>query len=361
MFWDIVWDKMVWMGLPAVCYYHMFCENVFLNTSDTHSVGMEKVGNVLLTPAQYVFNGKEITREGDQFRIESHFDYTHDFTLKMGTSILAAPLSLVCGSIVKGMAYFSKDVREKHDAFVAWSIANPKNSNLAYYKKLGMPIDDIAEPIQRHFHERRPGDENHFAKEKEGLKEIVRILNENQIVFWLDCGTCLGAYRYGGIIPWDFDMDLAILQDDFDNAERALRHLDSKRYRVQDWSGRDRPKSYLKIYDRETRALTDIYVFKINPKERCIRVILSNENSIFLTENWKKRERRYVVDTPFDMVFPLRKAMFDGIEVYVPNQTETYLKMRYGENLGPAKVYDPKTNQYEKDLSHPYWLFPNAK
>ncbi len=50
-----------------------------------------------------------------------------------------------------------------------------------------------------------------------------------------------------------------------------------------------------------------------------------------------------------------RKAMLDGVEVYVPQDTEKYLQRYYGDNLAPAKVFDAATGQYEKDLSHPYW------
>lgn len=351
-------------GLPVVCCYHLVCGNYFLNMADSNAVGLEKAGNILLAPVHYAFNGKIIKYDPtlpDQFLIESRFTYTDKFPLKICAAAVATPISLVVGSIVKGFAYLSHDVRERHDVFAAWRISPKVGSHLERYRSLGMAIDEILDPLGGQFYQRRPGDENNMKGQKEALRDITGVLKKNKIIFWVDCGTCLGAYRYGGSIPWDDDIDLGILQEDFDNAKNALMQLDPARYVVQDWSGRDKPKSYLKVYDRKSNALIDLYNFRIDPRAHQVCLVFSNENSIFLSKNWKTREGRYVLPTSFDIVFPLRKAIFDGVEIYVPNQTKKYLQMRYGENLNPSKIYDPNTGKYEKDLSHPYWKLPCAK
>ena len=74
-----------------------------------------------------------------------------------------------------------------------------------------------------------------------------------------------------------------------------------------------------------------------------------------MVKSWKIREGRFARSVPYDVVFPLKKSTFEGIEVYVPNDTVAYLQGVYGEDLRPAKVYDPNTGRYEKDLTHPYW------
>ena len=65
--------------------------------------------------------------------------------------------------------------------------------------------------------------------------------------------------------------------------------------------------------------------------------------------------------TNFEVVFPLKKASFDGVEAFVPNRTKEYLQQRYGENIDPAKIYNEQTGSYEKDLNHPYWQQPYTR
>ena len=42
------------------------------------------------------------------------------------------------------------------------------------------------------------------------LKELKRVCDNNNIKYYLACGTCLGAIRNHGFIPWDHDADVFI-------------------------------------------------------------------------------------------------------------------------------------------------------
>ncbi len=55
------------------------------------------------------------------------------------------------------------------------------------------------------------------------LKKIDRICAENNIKYWLSSGTCIGALRHGGFIPWDDDVDLEMMEEDFKKLRRVMR------------------------------------------------------------------------------------------------------------------------------------------
>lgn len=350
----------LWMikaGMPVVYAYVLFCSNIFLQTASEDAVGLENVANQVLVPIHYLFAGK--IAKAETYELEQRFSYQEGFAWKTVGSIVALPASVLLGSALKGASYLFPDTRQRHNKILEACHSTVTQSNKDYYLSIGIPIENFAdtEPLPPPQYQRRPGDENGLKEEKEALRQIAAIFNKNEIPFWVDCGTCLGAYRYGGAIPWDNDIDLAILAPDFQNAKHALNELDPEKYLVIDWSGRTRPNTFLVVCIKETGGRIDIGHFAIDEKQQQVTLILSNEENMFLPEIWKRVERRFVIPTPFSTIFPLKKVNFDGIEIPVPNQIEDYLKARYGNDLRPVKLFDPITQQYEKDLSHPYWKF----
>jgi hypothetical protein len=354
--WDVFADAMMAIFMPLVCSYFALSADLFFNVSARDADGLEWVGNTLLSPLHYLIAGREaIPKPDNSWEFVQRFDYKEGFWIKATASAFALPPSLVLGTAAKGLSLLSKAARNRFASLKAAKNSTQVRSHLDRYRKMGLQIGDRAEFQPSQGYQRRPGDEGVLALEKKALQDIIALFNEAEIPWWVDCGSCLGAYRYGGAIPWDGDIDLAVLLDDFDNVRSALNNLDRNKYLVQDWSTRDHPNSFIKVYIRASGTMIDIYHFEIFPEAKELRFVFALESNMFFFEWFKIRERRFKAPVAFDSVFPLKKALFDGIEVFVPCDTKKYLQRCYGENLDPAKIYNPDTGCYEKDPTHPYW------
>ena len=50
----------------------------------------------------------------------------------------------------------------------------------------------------------------------EMLRELDKVCRKLNISYFLVCGSALGAVKYGGFIPWDDDLDVAMYRDDYE-------------------------------------------------------------------------------------------------------------------------------------------------
>ena len=108
-------------------------------------------------------------------------------------------------------------------------------------------------------------------KELEMLKIFVEICDKLGLKYYLVCGSALGAVKYGGFIPWDDDIDVALTREDYrvfcQEAQALLpegiflqTHETDPRYPWISAKLRDSRTTYIETPSREMRINHGVYL-----------------------------------------------------------------------------------------------------
>ena len=81
------------------------------------------------------------------------------------------------------------------------------------------------------------------------LRTIDKICRENHIMYFLSGGTMLGAIRHKGLIPWDDDIDIAMLREDFEKFKKIIKDKLPEKYKYQSFENKD---GYHYFFDKIT-------------------------------------------------------------------------------------------------------------
>ena len=224
------------------------------------------------------------------------------------------------------------------------------------------------------------------------LKEFDKICKQENITYWIDYGTFLGAVRHKGFIPWDDDIDIGIMEYDLDKLFKAFE-LNNKNadiyiekatgdctkgylYKVRckkcpdifidifvncNWdeelslkqakkvtkeikaSRKKYFKNFPKLNSKEIVEQSDIFQSKVmetcknNSKENG-NLMLSSTMTLWY-DNWFRLK---------SFIFPLSEISFEGQTFPCPNNRCEYLTLLYGNYMSYPKKITLRHNGFRK-------------
>lgn len=75
------------------------------------------------------------------------------------------------------------------------------------------------------------------------MKDIDAICRENGLQYYLHAGTLLGAFNHKGFIPWDDDVDISLMREDYEKFNRIVMEKYADKYFIQNYKTDDSYKN----------------------------------------------------------------------------------------------------------------------
>jgi len=178
------------------------------------------------------------------------------------------------------------------------------------------------------------------------LKIVVKTLEKYNIEYYLDMGTLLGAVREDGLMSWDDDVDISLInEDDYHKIPTVLNEI-KRQYKCETnlYTIRDSQKEYSRYKDKhvEPRDIEFANIDKYHiAKIRNNRVYNPDEANIMLDLFFTYTYKDYIHWFMFGKVYKvpaslldagLKKIDFHGISANIPVNYDDYLKSIFGEN-----------------------------
>lgn len=179
--------------------------------------------------------------------------------------------------------------------------------------------------------------------EKTILQKVLKVCNKLNMPCFLSSGTCLGYYRNNDFIDYDYDLDIGIPIDKYDN--KIISEMEKEgfiHYRTLGDIHTGLEESFrLPNTKLGPFAKVDIfphYVEKINKKKYYS----------WFSYKYPKFKEKIQYRVPY---FNLKNVKFKNLDVLVPDPTEKYLVNHYGDDWKTPKKQGVDYNYHSSPVS----------
>ena len=171
------------------------------------------------------------------------------------------------------------------------------------------------------------------------LDIVAEFCEKNGIKYWLEFGTLIGAVRHGGYIPWDDDIDIGMLREDYDRFLASFNET-NERFKVYSVENNpDFPFPFAKVFDLTTALYEpnreigtrlciniDIFVFDNLPdNERTVKKMY-DKRDLFRALNYKRNP----TGKPKGNFF--RRTLIRALQIALKVFPKNYFNRKMAEN-----------------------------
>lgn len=155
------------------------------------------------------------------------------------------------------------------------------------------------------------------------LAEIVKILNDNKIYYWVDAGTLLGIVRDGGFIENDTDIDISVV---IDNPDLLYKILQDNGYNI--WYYYDDSKGVKRLIRAEKHNVGIDFEIFIKQGDK---YFYDSPRELPKSITAKKQGQYAIVRHEFDanIIENQTKHNFNNIELNIPKDYDNYFSTYY--------------------------------
>jgi len=205
-----------------------------------------------------------------------------------------------------------------------------------------------------------------WAIELDMLMKLLDVCRKHNIKIFLGGGSLLGAIRHGGFIPWDDDIDVCMLRDDYEKLTKELCHEFQEPYFLQTpYTDDGYYFSFAKLRNSRTSDISDAFLYEnfnqglcidIFPVDNCIvddveqRYNLAKE---LITDNSAYMRKSLKNPSVSDMEKIKKHSGRDPLEVY--EQIDANAKKYYEKNTPyvccmVCTIFSWKNGLYNKNV-----------